>query len=352
MKSEISNLLTKALEGSWRAEPPPPDVSAEELARVEPLLSGSGAAALAWWRVRATELSATRPAAEFRRAFHLYAVRAGLHEEKVGRVFARLRAAGVEPVLVKGWAAARLYPEAALRPYGDVDLCVAPRDYEAAREALYGARGEWYSADLHAGFDDLHAGFDVEEVYARTRLFKLGGADVRVLGAEDQLRSLCLHFLRHGGWRPLWLCDVAAAFEGRPEAFDWERLEGRDARRARWVACAVGLAHLLLGARTSETPYADAHERLPRWLVRGVLKRWERPFASEQAPMCYRAPMSEHLRRPRGLFKDLLRRWPDPLAATVAVGGPFNRLPRLPFQLASGLARAAHFFTRAARRTA
>jgi hypothetical protein len=106
------------------------------------------------------------------------------------------------------------------------------------------------------------------------------------------------------------------------------------------------------GARTADTPFARAHERLPRWLVRGVLKRWERPFASEQAPNCYRAPVAAYLRRPRGVFKDLLRRWPDPLVATVAVGGPFNGLPRLPFQVASGLARAARFFTRGARRTA
>jgi hypothetical protein len=49
---------------------------------------------------------------------------------------------------------------------------------------------------------------------------ELNGAKIRILGAEDHLRLLCLHLLKHGAWRPLWLCDVAAALESRPSSFD------------------------------------------------------------------------------------------------------------------------------------
>jgi len=36
--------------------------------------------------------------------------------------FVRPPLRGVEPILGKGWAIARLYPERGMRPYGDIDL--------------------------------------------------------------------------------------------------------------------------------------------------------------------------------------------------------------------------------------
>ena len=45
---------------------------------------------------------------------------------------------------------------------------------------------------------------------------------------EDQLRQLCLHLLRHGACRPLWLCDVAVMLESLPGDFDWDRCLGGD----------------------------------------------------------------------------------------------------------------------------
>ncbi|HYX40092.1 MAG TPA: nucleotidyltransferase family protein, partial [Pyrinomonadaceae bacterium] len=180
-------------------------------------------------------------------------------------------------------------------------------------------------------------------LHARGETVLIGEARVRVLAPEDHLRLLCVHLLRHGAWRPLWLCDVAAAIETRAALFDWSRVLEGDQRRARWVGCAVGLAHKLLGARVEGTPFEAESRKLPRWLVPEVLKQWETPFPAQQAPMRYRAPMRKYVRRPRGLWRDLLNRWPNPIEATVRVGGPFNELPRWPFQLANCVKRAARF---------
>ncbi|HEX7955397.1 MAG TPA: nucleotidyltransferase family protein, partial [Pyrinomonadaceae bacterium] len=285
----------------------------------------------------------------FRQTYLAQAFKDAVRERELESLFALLSSAGVDALLVKGRAAARAYPEPSLRPAGDIDLCVRPSQYARAREVLSGAEGRRFWVDLHEGFAGL-LDADAEDVFGRSRVLSLGASRVRVPCEEDHLRLLCFHLLRHGAWRPLWLCDVAAALESRGEDFDWARLLGRDPRRARWVVCAAALARLLLGARVEGTPLARGAESVPRWLLRGVLKQWETPYAASQPPLRHRAPMSAYLRRPRGVFKDLRNRWPDPIAATVAVGGPFNGLPRLPFQLASGFARASAFLSRAADR--
>ena len=50
-------------------------------------------------------------------------------------------------------------------------------------------------------------------------------------------------------------------------------------------------------------------------------------------------------RHPAQLLRGLRLRWPNPIQATVRVGGPFNELPRLPFQLWECVLRTAHFIT-------
>jgi hypothetical protein len=339
-------LIASALEGAWRREPPPAALSEEQLARVAPLVAGSGASALAWWKLRRSSLSGTREARDFKQSYRLQTLKDAVRERELESIFALLDAAGVDALLVKGRAAARAYPEPGLRPAGDIDLCVLPTQFAKAKDVLASPEGRRFWVDLHEGFGTLLDG-RAEELFGRSKLLPLGASRVRVLAEEDHLRLLCFHLLRHGAWRPLWLCDVAAALESRAEEFDWRRLLGTDTKRERWVVCAAGLAAHLLGARLEGTPLASAAARLPRWLLRGVSKQWETPFAACQPPLRHRAPMRKYLRRPRGVLGDLRNRWPNPISATVDVGGPFNALPRLPFQLACGLSRTAAFLSRA-----
>jgi hypothetical protein len=199
--------------------------------------------------------------------------------------------------------------------------------------------------DLHDGFNNLdHLSF--EDVFARTQLVPLGDTQVRVPSPEDHLRILCLHMLRHGAWRPLWLCDIAIAVENRPSDFDWDRCLGQEPRWADWVACAIGLAHQLLGAHIDNTPIAPRAERLPGWLIRQVLKQWSVPVSEARGTNKHRAPMSTYRHNPARVLKDLHTRWPDPIEATISVGGPFNNLPRWPFQLGNCILRTARFATK------
>jgi hypothetical protein len=68
------------------------------------------------------------------------------------------------------------------------------------------------------------------------------------------------------------------------------------------------------------------------------LKAWGTPFR----PLL---PVANSLRQPmnrfRGMLKELPRHWPNPIEATMTVRGPFNELPRLPFQV-------GHLFSRTA----
>lgn len=326
-------LVGLALAGAWRASPPPLALSRTALATVTPLLLQTGGAGVGWWRVRSSPLRTSRPASQLRQVYRMQSALAVLHEEQVKEAVTLLRAAGVEPLLAKGWAVGRLYPEAGLRPYGDIDLCVRPEDRQAAETVLWrpGARG--YPVDVHTAFAGLEDRTS-DNLFARSRLERLGEVEVRTLGPEDHLRFLCVHMLGHGACRPLWLCDIAAALEARPADFDWECCLGGDARRSEWVACALDLAHELLGARLDGTPLDDRASRLPRWLVPAVLRGWGQGYKQ-------RDPIVNYLRHPAGLLGALRGCWPNPILATVEVGGPFNDLPRLPFQIAQCVSRGA-----------
>lgn len=340
MAQSPGELLATLLTGSWRRQPAPLACTATELKAVTPLLLRSGAAALCWWRVKDSELRNAPSAAKLQQLYRQNVLQSALHQQTIEQAFALLRESEIEPVLVKGWAAARAYPEEGLRPRGDVDLCVSPQQYRAAQTALKGLKHKQCEVDLHSGFARFGGG-EFAEIYARAQSIKLGATDVRVPCAEEHLRFLSIHLLREGAWRPLWLCDVAAAVESRPEGFDWNLCLGR---RADWVACALRLAHELLGADLGDAPTGPSPRPLPRWLAPTVLKEWSSP----QPPMRQRhlSPMAEYWRKPAKVWAGLRHRWPNPIEATVSARGRFNGLPRLPFQVGTYLARGAKFAIR------
>lgn len=341
MERTRPELLAAALAGSWRAEPPELALTARELGRITPLLVGSGAAALAWWKARRSELRESAPAAALRRAYHAQALQSALQEWEIEHVFALLRSAGVEPVLLKGWAAARLYAERGLRPPGDIDLCVSPSRYEAAQAALRGpGRKGTAVVDLAHDGDALYGACGWGGLYARSVLVRLNDSEVRVLGREDLLRFLCLHLLRHSAYRPLWLCDIAAALEAATHDFDWRVALGDTPVKRNWVACVLDLARLLLGAACEYLPPQANGTRAPRWLAAEVLRQWERPRTIERVP---RELMAVSLRSPRRALPALLARWPDPIKASFQLGLPFDEGPRLPRQLASYVLQSAAF---------
>jgi len=332
------SLVAEVLAGAWRASALPTlQISERELAEVTPLLYDSGTAALGWRRVSKTPLRDSSSAEVLHQAYRLQSLQSEIHEQTIAKVFRLLRHSQVEAVLGKGWATAGMYAEKALRPYGDIDICVRPGHFKLAEEILSTPDAADCWVDLHKHFSEVDER-TVDDLFARSRTVSLGEEQIRILGPEDQLALSCIHLLKHGAWRPLWLCDVGVAIESLPATFDWDLCLGRNKTRAHWIACAIGLAKRLLRAETENLP-GEIEPQLPAWLIGNVIKQWANPFAIDQPPMSHPVPMAYLLRHPAGLVDGLRQRWPNPIIATVSVNGEFNNLPRLPYQMANCLSR-------------
>jgi hypothetical protein len=332
-------LVAAFLSGAWRLKPPALDLSLPDFEKLAPRLLTTGAGALGWWRVRETPFQSCAAAQELHQAYRLYTLESRLNESRIETVLTLLRAAGVEPILIKGWAAARYYPEQGLRPYGDIDLCVRRRDYQSAARVLVDLDPVKFKVDLHSGFGKFGLRQE-EDLYARSVPATLGATDVRILGAEDHLRVVSYHLMREGAWRPLWLVDVAAALEFCAPDFDWDYCLG-ESLQARAVESAISLAHLLLGADIDHIPQGQRFNKTPRWLVPTVLKEWGSTTPSMQSRQA--VPMLSHLHQQGNLLSGVRHRWPNPIEATTTMHGPFNDLPRLPFQIGNSLFRLGAF---------
>ena len=333
----LGGRIARALQGAWRHEAAPMAPSAAKLAPCVDALVRSGAGALVWHRLRAT---AWRDAPELRplhAAHHTDRLRFALVARQLAEVVTAMRDAGVDVLLLKGWSAAAHYAVPGLRPLGDIDLLVRARDATTARALAARLEVGRPPIDLHTALLDL-TDRTVDALFERSVELPLGDGTVRVLGREDQLRHLCLHFFRHAGQRPLWLCDIAASLESLPGDFDWERCLAGDALLGERVVAAVGLAERLLGARPSRP--LPARRRLPSWLPRAILDSWGTPFD----PRVYRpTAMSISLRAPGEILPALRRRWPNPIEATVDRGAPLTGTWRPVVQLHEAIARALRF---------
>lgn len=361
-----STLIASLLAGSWRESPPAPELSIDELTGIAPLLIASGGGALAYWKVRGTPLESTKSGQDLKQAYRLYTLHAAIHQTEIQQVINLLAKVGVEPILVKGWSMAREYPEPALRPYGDIDLFIKPEQFRTAEQALATEEGRKYFVDLHRGADHL-CDQPFEDLWSRSEVTSIGSESlndksqrsndiwkispassliesggrltVRVLSPEDHLRILSVHFLHHGAWRPAGLCDIGLMIE--KHKFDWDVCLTSNKTRARWVECTVGLAHKLLGADISATPFSKKGIDLPRWLVPAVMKEWENPVSVDHIVP---PPLADRLSHPIETVRAIRRRWPpNPIQASIVMNAPFNDRPRIIYQASNFLSRTARF---------
>lgn len=345
------SLAATVLAGAWRQNPEPLQISPKELALVAPLLLATGATALAWRRIESLNLP-QELISELQDGYRHHTIEAAVHEIEVKDIFKRMRAVGIEPILFKGWALACLYPDAGLRPYGDIDLWFPPEQLEASYRALPSNGDHVYCVEPHTSFYPQYER-SFEDILARSQSLPLDGVNVRVPCAEDHLRFICLHFLFHGAWRPLWLCDVALMVESRSADFDWDRCLAGKRKHADWIACVIGLAHQLLLAEVAGTPVEKRANDLPRWLAPAVLRQW-----SDGAGMSFSENLSfsfpRRLLKPSALANALKEHWRNPVQATVEMNAWFNDAPRRPLQFAAACSRIpefARYFGREIRRT-
>ena len=82
----------------------------------------------------------------------------------------------VVQILIKGWSAARFYPEQGLRPYGDIDICVREEQYQEAKRELLRLELPQFAVDLHRGFSKLGVSED-ENLFTRSQLVRVGETD-------------------------------------------------------------------------------------------------------------------------------------------------------------------------------
>jgi hypothetical protein len=122
--SARSLLIAQTLRWSWRDRVYGQGISKQELSFVLRPLLGSGGGALGWCKIRHSEAESWPTAFQFQQAYRLHTLEAARHERDIDNILRLLRSDGVEPVLIKGWSVARLYPEKGMRPYCDVDLVI------------------------------------------------------------------------------------------------------------------------------------------------------------------------------------------------------------------------------------
>jgi hypothetical protein len=326
--------------------PTPHSLSYDELRAVAPILKGNGSAGLAWWRIRDQGLRDHPQAAELRDNFRQQTLRDRLMERHLAEIIPFFRKRGIEPVLGKGWAVGRLYPGVGLRPYGDLDLLVLPKESAKALEALSNPARPVAPVEIHTEFHQL-ADRTPEELFRRSRLEVLGEMEIRVLGHEDHFRLLALHGLTHGYWRPAWLCDLAVFLEEvtpDSDAFDWSLCMEGDHWRNEGVRCALGLVQALLGVdlEAAGVPAPWREPPLPGWLVPSALRAWGAPkhYLHKRAPV-------ELLGRPRELFDTARLKWTNAMEVTWRREAPWDDSPRLPHQVMDYLARGVGFLGQA-----
>ena len=329
--------LSAVLRSAWRDIPDPPSGLGAPLSVAATKLLETGCGALAWWRVRNSSLANQRSAALLHEAFRVHSLQAAVHARNIEHVLGHFNAAGLTPTVFKGWTMARLYARPGLRPYGDIDILVDARDETRARDVIRGLPtqlGGLVDLDmrvLHRFLPDR----SFAELAERSSVETVGAASFRLLAAEDHLRLICLHQLDHGGWRPLWLCDVAAFVESLPEGFRWEAVLSGHPHLSDAVVALVGLAEELLGARL---PAATPRAAVPPWFRKAILKAWAGGF---QAPPDSLLKLHQlGLRRATAAVR---ARWPDPLTATLHLRAPFRGIPRPILQVAECGRRAWRF---------
>lgn len=106
MATSPGSVLASLLRGIWRHNPPDLATSEDELTQVTPLLLRSGGGALGWHGIRHSTFQTSAAAHTLRQAYRLHAIRTAVHEQVLQKLFGTLRSAGVEPILIKGWAVA------------------------------------------------------------------------------------------------------------------------------------------------------------------------------------------------------------------------------------------------------
>lgn len=255
-----------------------------------------------------------------------YLLKKRLDEEAIVHAFGAFRRHGIEPILIKGWAAARNYPKSEPRFSGDVDIAVSASDYEIVRRMIDGTQPQITGVDLHRELR-RHDTVSWETLFSNSELVELDGEHIRLLCPEDHLRVLCVHWLTNGGESRERLWDIVYAVRNRPANFDWSKcLDVVSETRRHWIVSTIALAHRYLGLELDGIPFKIDPDSLPGWLTHCVEKEWARNVETRA--------LESQIKTPQGFLRQLRKRIPpNPIQATVNCEGNFGDGTRIGYQM-------------------
>jgi hypothetical protein len=246
-------------------------------------------------------------------------------EQRCADAVTLFRNHGLEPILIKGMAAAAFYPSLKPRLSVDIDLAVSSAEYLKAEAISASTAAAGLAIDVHNELRHMDT-VPWQDLFSNSRMLSLAGTQVRVLRPEDHLRVLCIHWLTDGGVDTERLYDIYYHIANRSTDFDWARfLDVVSSRRKRWLECALGLAKRDLGLELGDTPVAGASERLPEWLVKSV---------DEARARGRDMPIESILSDRTALMEQVKRRFrPNPIYATIQFEGDFDARTRIHYRL-------------------
>lgn len=226
--------------------------------------------------------------------YHVSALRNRMQYQEFRKLGRLLEEAGIEFIALKGIVLARhIYPDAAQRQFGDIDLLVREVNIDSAKalleqqgyaatftygirdsqgdaltplqESIYRAHYHQYELRSNDGliYIDLHwrlsptlypADLPTPLVWEAADAYEIDGVSIKRLPDELDLLYLCVHGAKDGWSRLKWVVDVDRLLSACP-ALDWRRVwDFADRCRCRRMLTAgLRLSQLLLG-----TPLPDA----------------------------------------------------------------------------------------------
>lgn len=191
---------------------------------------------LPWIAARLTAAGSWGPqlTERLRQVRHNARISAFLWTARLRAMLAEFHGRGIPVVSLKGpWLAERLYGDAALRNYSDLDLLVRRSDLTQAEDLLSESGFEpapwsdnyersWRRGsiliDLHHDVENpLAFDFRIAEVWRRCRHAEFHGVPARLLGSADERLFLCLHSMRHHFERLSLILDLVFMFRCMPQ---------------------------------------------------------------------------------------------------------------------------------------
>jgi len=140
--------------------------------------------------------------------------------------------AQIRVIVLKGMAlAGTVYPDVALRPFGDMDLLIPEEDLRKMEGTL--TKLGYKQSEISRGFYEKRgsvsidlqwqlANIDVGLFWKDAVPVSIEGANALFLSPERLLIHLCLHISSHQYSRLSWLVDISETIHKYSEELDWE----------------------------------------------------------------------------------------------------------------------------------